>query len=155
MSLSPTALAAVLAQETDKVFLPLLSISHPDLAEPILVVNDGQNCVSNGGTYLAFPFTIDFPPADPDQAPQVRLVVDNVDQSIIVGIRQLSSAPTISLSVVLSDTPDTIEAGPFNMTLRQAVYDSLTIEGTLNFEDILNEPYPGDAYTPANFPGLF
>jgi hypothetical protein len=155
MPLSPAALSAVLAQETDKAFLPLLTIDHPDLADPIRVVCDGQQCVSNGDTYLAFPFNIDFPPADPDSPPQVRLVIDNVDQKIIVGLRTLSSAPTVTLQVVMSDTPDTIEAGPFEMTLRQAVYDSLTIEGTLNFEDILNEAYPGDSYTPANFPGLF
>ena len=34
-------------------------------------------------------------------------------------------------------------------------FDAATVEGTLLFEDVLNESFPADSFTPARFPGLF
>jgi len=47
-SISSTAQAAINAQETDEIFLILLTISHDDLAEPIRVVSNNENITSNG-----------------------------------------------------------------------------------------------------------
>ena len=156
-SVSATFSAAVNAQETAEVFLLLLEISHADIGPPtsLYFVNNRTDIVSGANTYTGFPFQISLPADVDNTLPSVQLSIDNVDRSIIAEIRGLSGPPTITLKVVLADTPNVIEAGPFSFSLRRVDYDAFTITGTLLTEDILNEPYPGDSFTPQNFPGLF
>jgi hypothetical protein len=157
MSRSPSARfkAGVFAQETGEAFLVLLSISHPDMETPIRLANNYSDVVSNGETYIGFPFGIALPGDSDENLPQTQIAIDNVDQRVIQAIRELSGPPTMTISVVLADTPGVIEAGPFAMTLREVNYDDQVITATVAYEDVLNEPYPGDFFTPANFPGLF
>ena len=105
--------------------------------------------------WIAAPFHITLPQDRDDELPHVQLTIDNITPDIIAAIRSLTSAPTITMDVVLARTPATIEAGPFEMTLRGVSYDAFTITGQLGFEDILNEPFPALAFTPRLFPGIF
>jgi hypothetical protein len=146
---------AAFAQETDQVFLILLEINHSSLAAPIRAVNNQVNIESNGDTYIGFPFDITLPQDFEDALPSVTLTICNVDRSIVYAIRTLTGPPTVTISVILASDPDTIEAGPFSMTLREASYDSMVVSGMIMAEDVLNEPYPADDFTPANFRGLF
>ena len=81
--------------------------------------------------------------------------IDNVDRQIVETLREISSPPTVSHFVVMASAPDQIEAGPFDMALREADYNSTTVTGKLVWEDFLNQKYPAHDYAPANFPGLF
>jgi len=146
--------SAVFAEETAEVFLFLITLSHTDITT-LYFVNNYKDVTSNGNAHVAFPFQITMPSETEDQLPRVQLNIDNVDRSIIDEIRTLTGPPTLTLSVVLASDPDTIEAGPFEMSLQNVLYNTLTITGNLAGDDILNEPYPGEAYTPQNFPGLF
>jgi len=146
---------AAYAQRTDEVILLLLTITHPDMEMPIRVVNDLQSIMSRGNKFIAFPFEINLPEETSEQLSKVTLRIDNVDRLIVYSLRTLSSAPEVTLEAILATSPDIVEAGPFNMTLRDVKYDALVVEGTLYFEDLLNEPYPGDSFVPAHFPGLF
>jgi len=146
--------SAVFAEETAEVFLFLITLSHTDITT-LYFVNNYEDVTSNGNAHVAFPFQITMPSETEDQLPRVQLNIDNVDRSIIDEIRTLTGPPTLTLSVVLASDPDTIEAGPFEMSLQNVSYNALTITGNLVGDDILNEPYPGEAYTPQNFPGLF
>ena len=154
-TLSQAARRAVNAQETDKVFLLLLSLDHEDLAEPVRVVNNTQDVASRGDTYIAYPFEIALPDEDPDSVVRVTLRIDNVDREIVKNLRAISSPLSVGLEVIMAASPDTVEAGPFNMTLVSAEYDALTVTGELAFEDVLNEPFPGHSYVPSEYPGLF
>ncbi len=154
-SLSLAARRAVSAQETDEAFLLLLSLDHEDLAEPIRVVNNTQDVASRGDTYIAYPFEIALPDEDPDSVARVTLRIDNVDREIVKNLRAISSPLSVGLEVIMAASPDTVEAGPFNMTLVSAEYDALTVTGELAFEDVLNEPFPGHGYVPSEYPGLF
>jgi hypothetical protein len=154
-TLSATAKAAVFAQETSEVILAILTIDHSSMATPIRVVNDYNNIVSQGETYLGFPFDITFPDDSESQLPSAKLTIDNVDRQIVEAIRTLTGPATMSLSLILQSTPDTIERGPYELQMRNVEYDAMTVSADLLNDDIFNEPYPGHAYTPANFPGLF
>jgi hypothetical protein len=162
--LSAPALAGVLAQETGEAYLLLLTITHASLATPIRVVNDHANLVSRGATYVAYPFEIDLPDDAPGEAPRVRLRIDNIGvpdsadplaRRVSDYIRAIDSPFTAALEVVLASTPDLVEAGPFTLTAQRAEYDAQIVSAELAFEDVLNEPYPGDSFTPASHPGLF
>jgi hypothetical protein len=57
--------------------------------------------------------------------------------------------------VVLSSTPNTVEADFPVFKFTEITYDALTITGTISIEDFLLEPFPGDSFVPSLFPGLF
>lgn len=153
--LSLQGLQAVLAQETPEVFLSCLTLTHPNLAVPIRVVNNTQDLVRAAGTFTAYPFEITFPSQEEDRLPQPRLRIDNVDRGILVALRALRGPVTVTLDAVMASSPNTVEAGPFVFSLRGAPYDANAIEGVLGFEDVLNEPFPKDTFTPQLFPGMF
>lgn len=146
---------AAFAQETGEVPLVLLEITHPDLATPIRIVDNREDVVSGGNTFLAFPCEIVFPEDREDALPVCRIVVQNVGREITDGVRALTSAPTIKVAAVLASSPSTIEIGWMEFSLAEVSWDALTVEGTFGPPPVLNEPFPSLLYTPADFPGLF
>jgi len=154
-SVSSTLKQAIFAQETDQTFLILLEIDHDDLGSPIRVVNNYSNVTSNGDTYTGYPFEIALLEDTGENIPEISLVIDNVDRQIVDAIRTCTGPPTIALSVILADSPNTVEYGPVDLTVRSAQYDAMTVTATISPDNILNEPYPGDLYSPQNFPALF
>ena len=154
-NLTLTAKQAIYAPQTSQVFLSLLEINHPDLLSPLRFVNNSKDVTSRSNVYLAYPFLIDLPEESAERISQVTLQIDNVDRAIVQAIRPLTSKPTIALEEILASSPDTVEAGPFLFSLENVRYNALVIEGNLAFEDILNESFPGESFTPATHPGLF
>lgn len=155
-SLSSVARAAVFAQQTGEVFVLLLELEHPQFSEIVRVSSDNLPTISGGYTFSPFPFEITLPDESEEAPPRVTLKIDNVDRRITQEIRRVYGDPvTVRLRVVLASSPDTIEAGPFEFSLREIEYDSRSISGVLMFEDLLNESFPADSFTPARFPGLF
>lgn len=154
-SLSSIARRAVNASETGEAFLLLLTISHDELPEPIRVVNNTEDIVSRGETYQGCPFEFELPGDDAERVESVQIAVDNVDRRIVDALRQISGAPKVDLEVILASEPDVVEAGPFSMTFVSAEWDAIVVSAQLGYEDVLTEPFPGHAYVPADYPGLF
>ena len=154
-SLSTTAKQAIFAQETSEVFLMLLTINHSDLGSPIYVVSNTEDVLSNGNTFLGYPFYFELPGEDAESLSQVNLTITNVDKLLVAGVRSIATPLDVKLQVVLASDPTVIEAGDFDMKMRDVRYDAFTLTGRCNFNDLLNEPYPAGTYTPADYPGLF
>jgi hypothetical protein len=155
-SLSSVARAAIFAQQTGEVFVLLLELDHANFTAIIRVCSDNLPVVAGGYTYSPFPFEITLPDESEETPPRVTLKIDNVDRRIVQEVRKVTGNPiTVRLRVVLASSPDTIEAGPFEFSLRDVEYDAKVITGTLMFEDLLNESFPADSFTPARFKGLF
>lgn len=154
---STAALHAMLAQYTDEVFVPLLKIDHASFDSPVCICYNTEQVISNGLTYAPYPFQINLPDAVGDQMPQVTVTIDNTDLSINDAIRTLSGdAPSVTFSLVLASSPDTIEIGPLVYSLTSVTADKNTIQGTMGFEDdVFNQQIPNPNYTPSNSPGLF
>ena len=57
--------------------------------------------------------------------------------------------------MVKSSTPDTVEAVWYDFEMRNVTYNALEIEGTLTYENFLQEPYPAHHFTPSQFPEIF
>lgn len=151
---STRALAGQFAQQTDEVFLVLLTMTHPSLAVPIRVVNNNEDVVSRGNNYIALGFEVSLPGEEPDRPTLASLKIDNVDRTVIVALRQILTPPLVTLEVVLAGTPSTVEASFTGLILRNVIYDEATITGELAFEQILVEPV-SISIVPARFPGLF
>ena len=152
---SVTLKEAVNDQDTEEVFIVLLTIEHPDMEDTLYFTLDAVNTISRGNTYLALPFELTPPEESPDQPPVAKLVLDNVDRQIVYLLRSISSPLTVKFEVVLSSDPDMVEAVWEGFQLRNIKYDALTIQGDLTLENFLQEPYPSGVFCPAWFPGLF
>jgi hypothetical protein len=160
-ALSPAAREAAFAQETAEAFLALLVIEYPTLEAPLRFVNNVEDVYSTAGDaatpqqYFGCPFQIALPAERDDQLPSVTIAIDNVDQQIVAALRSLTSAPMLTLYIVLASTPNTVEAGPFRFRLTSAQYNAQQVTGYLAFPDVLNEPFPWRTFTPGDWPGVF
>lgn len=154
-TLSAAAQIAIQAPQTGEVFLVLLVISHASLSPSLYFVNNLTDVTTGGHTYTAYPFTIEIPEESDGAPPTVQLKIDNVSRAITDAIRSLATPPTVTMSVVLASSPATVEAGPFALSLQDMTADAFVVTGTLGFERMLSEPYPGGVYTPKDWPGLF
>lgn len=151
-------LRATSAQETGACPVILLEINHDQMDGPLLVTDAGADLTVSGPpprTYQALPFLIDLPSSTDDSLPQIRLRIDNVGREITDTLRTITSAPSVTVSVVLAEDPDVVEVGPLAFRLTSAVVDAVEVEGTLAFESLLGEPYPSMEFLPSTHPGLF
>lgn len=157
MSRNPSLAArmALNAQETEEVFLILLTLSHASMPKPLRVTSDAVTTTSRGDDFAPFPFELTLPDDDESGAPEARLAIDNIDRQIVQALRGLSSAPSVLIEIVRAADPDTVEARFADFRLRDVSYDSRVVEGILGIEDFTSEPYPANVFAPGLFPGLF
>jgi len=154
MAITNALKEAAYAQETDDVFLVLLTITHDDIT-PIRVVNNNENITSDSNLFVAYPFEITLPDSTGDGTPSAQLIIDNVSREIAESIRNITTAPKVSISVIRAADPDTIEITFAPFTLRNVKWDMMKISGDLSMEDIAHEPFPIGQFSPAQFQGLF
>ena len=153
MSVTDEFRADAWSPESD-LYLVLLDIDHPDLAQTISVVNNTVNVISNGITYVAFPFEIALPESPENSPPRAELTISNVGREISQAIRSVGSPPSVTIAVFRQATPDVIEALHVGMKLTGVSYDAQQVSGQLVREDLVTEPYPAMTYSPAEFNGL-
>lgn len=163
-TLSNTAKAAVFAQNTDEVFITLVTIDHPNFTAPVRICDDPyeilpiagvRGVVSRGDEYLFLPFSMELPAQDDTGVAKARISIDNVSREIVGAVRSATSALSIDMEVVLASDVDTPEVSINDFRLEKVNYDALTVTGEISVEYFDLEPYPARRFTPADFPGLF
>jgi len=142
-----------------EAFLFLLQL---DYINPITLLPDVQHFVNNnvevtanGQVYLPLAFNIVLNTEDGEKLPSVKLIMDNVDRELISEIRQLTAPPEVTLTLIAHSRPNEAEMVLTNLILRDVSYDAVQVSGELYTNDILNQRFPRDRYTPDNSPGLF
>jgi len=153
--MSPSATEAVLAPETGKAFLHLLTIEVEGGAV-LRFVDNNQNVTSRGEEYTAAGFSIILP-EQTDNAPRpCRLAIDNTDLLIFQEIKKAAGRDiTVAVCVIADDTPDTYERGPLKYRLRNVRADKETIQGEIYDFYLIDRKFPKDTYTPEDFEGMF
>jgi hypothetical protein len=147
------AIRALLGLEPDSVVLALLTIEHPSI-QPIRVVNNNEDVVSGGNTFLAYPFNITLPP-DAQDPGVADLQIANVDRSIIEALEAITDAAVCKVQIILASTPNVIEYEWGNLVLRSAKADDVTVTAQIGQPPIDNMPYPPMRVTQRDFPGLY
>jgi len=158
--------SSVYAQETDDVFIVLVTLYSDELAEDILLSNVahekfddlGDNIygvTSNGDRYIYCPFKISLPRDDKTGTVSAKLSIQNVDRSIVSYARSVQRSITVKIQVVLSRDTDVVELEFDNFRLSSVSYDALVVEGALTLDYWGLEPFPSGRFTPSKFPGLF
>lgn len=149
------AAAAVLAEETEKVFLHLLTI-ETSLGAVLRFVDNNEAIVSQGETYSPAGFTIILP-EQTDNAPRpCKLAIDNTDLAIFQTIKQAAGhTVNVTVCLIMADTPDVYERGPLKYRLRNVRATKETIEGDVYDFYIADRKFPKDTYTPEDFEGMY
>lgn len=155
---------AVYARETDQAFILTLTIDHESLEQPIRVTPDPvedlpvagvPGLVSRGDEYVFLPFNVVLPNQDDSESPRSSLQIDNISREIVRAVRTINSPADVSFEIVMSDTPDVVEASFDGFQLRDVTYNKMVVEGELTIEQYELEPYPSGRMNPSNFPGCF
>ena len=142
------------SQETDEVWLILLTISHADLTDDIRVVHNQVDITSRGMNFVGFAFELSLPIDSPDRAPVAELRIDNVSREIAQAVRSILSAPAVKIEVIRAAAPDVVELSLDGFRLRNVNWDADSVRGALVLDDIATESYPAGIFSPAGFPGL-
>lgn len=166
-TLSSSMLRAIYAEETGDYPILLITITHPSLAAPLRISSDPTQrtvvtdeevvygTVSRAETFVFVPFSISLPNDSAEETPQTSITIDNVGREMVPTIRSLTSAPEITLEMVMASTPDVVEAVFPGFALSSVTYDAMSISGTLSVTEFTTEPCPAGTFNPAEFPGMF
>lgn len=153
-------------EESAEQLLAFLTISHPELTDPIRVVSDPVDFVLDGNTYVGFEFEIKIM-TDDENAPFAQLSIQNVDRSIGTTLRAVNNPAKLKLEVIAgSEFNQTVDPRTEIATAaRTYTADELElvnvdggvmfITGRLQTRDYSREIWPGTMATQDRFPGLF
>jgi len=142
-------------EETDEVFIVLITIDHNALPTPIRVSSDAVDTVSRGNTYTHCPFKLQLPVDEPGAPYRAKIAIDNVDRRIVQNLRTITTAAEILVEIVRASDPNTVDMALPDFELAVADYDQLEVSGELNLEDFSAEPFPAANFDPARFRGGF
>jgi len=148
-----STLAEVNAPEAPLI---LLEIDHEALSAPIYVVNDTDEVVSNGNTYIAFPFRCVLPDDFESQIPKARLAIVNIGRELMYWIETTSGGQgsTCTFKQILRSNPNLVE-WEITMNLYNVSVTMQEITAELGFENLFSKPAISRQYRPDTASGLF
>lgn len=169
MSTSLNFRSAAFAQETGRVPICLITLSHTDLLDDIRISTDPTQelvglttdlekvygTVSNSENYIYLPVRIKLPDETEDGPGEMRLEIDNIHRAYTETIRSVFTPVTCQIDIVMDNALDTIDASWPEFQLKNIRYDATIITGTLVVEILVNEPFPAGTFVPSHFPGIF
>lgn len=90
--------------------LVLLEMSAPSFGATLRLVNDTRDWISNGQTYIGFPFRFKAPDDVAGVVPRAQLEIDNVGREMTADLEGLQPNEIITATVKIADKadPDTI-----------------------------------------------
>jgi hypothetical protein len=175
--MSPEAIRSVFSPEMDSDLIFLLTVYDPvNTGQVIVRLADNftqrlgsvtnspyvetpdevyYGVVSRGYEFLFLPMEISLPSEEEAQAPRCSLVLRDVTRYVTPIIRQISGPPKITMELVLSKTPDTVEASFSGFYINSFTYNADSVTASLSMIDYEKEPFPMYSFTASYFPGLF
>lgn len=167
------SLNARLAHEEEfsaEIEVALFHITHPDLDAPIRLSTDNAVRISEDpltygtisnwrGGSAANPYLWIIAsavlPGDAEDAPaQATLVLENLDAQMVGIVRSFTTPATVSMAVVMADSPNLIEAEWTGLTITAADITAGEIALSLSRDEVELEPFPAGRMTKYRFPGL-
>lgn len=172
-SMSPEAIRAVFSPDMDSELIFLLTMYDPTTGLPTVRLADGftqrltqapyvetdsevyYGVVSRSEQFLFLPMDLSLPSEEEAQAPKCSLTLRDVTRYVTPLIRSISGPPKVKMELVLSKTPDTVEASFVGFYINSFTYSSDTVTAELSMIDYEREPFPMHSFTAPYFPGLF
>lgn len=143
------------SDNADDPWLDLLTVSHPDLPDPLRWVRDKVGVTSRGEVFTPFPFDVTPPGEGEDGPTAARITIDNVDKRMVELMRALATPPTLLIETVLRSAPDDVEMEFPPFELRVVTGDRMQLQGELVDDDDGAEPVMRWLFTPSMAPAVF
>jgi hypothetical protein len=167
--MSPDAIRAIFSPEADSDLLFLLTIYDPSNPSTVVArLSDGYTkrisetadevvygVTSNSQDFIFLPMEISLPTEEEAQAPRCSIVLRDVTRYVIPIVRTIVGPPTVKMELVLSKTPNTVEASFTGFYISNFSYNADSVTAELSMIDYEREPFPMHSFTPAYFPGMF
>ena len=163
-SLSLNFRQAINAEESGEVAIFLMTITHEDLDEPILLSTDPTErvtdvplvykTVSRGEDYIYVPMQVVIPDERENAPPHAQFRICNVTRELIEFVRSTTIPAQAKLELVLASDLDEVEVeSPWLdiISVANSARD-LTFDMTLN--SMAAEQWPTDSMDPSSFPSL-
>lgn len=155
MSYSQNFIKALIDQNTDQVFLWLLTITHEATGETHRLVSNLDDVVSRGETYMAFPFEFVLPSDDGETLPEIPIVIHYVSDELVALLRKHADGVVVLAEIILASAPDQPEYTIEDLVIKTVTYDAGQVTLTAKVEDLMSQRFPADDYLPRSFPGMF
>jgi hypothetical protein len=158
-ALSAALKAQLFSPYRDKDYRVLVTVDHRTFDDPFRFVSgdptEFATLVSNGETFTTFPFEITLL-SDDDSDPQAVIRLQNADDRIGSTLLALpNDAVTLTIQVVLRETPNTIEYEAVNLELVDVEVDAMAISARIVSRGAVSEPCPGRVLTNRISPVFF
>ena len=172
-TMSPEAIRAVFSTDMDSDLIFLLTIYDPQTGAVSVRLADNftqrltqapyaetadevyYGVVSRSNQYVYLPMDISLPSEQDSQAPKCSLTLRDVTRYITPLIRTINGPPKVTMELVLSKTPDTVEATFSGFYINSFTYNADSVTADLSMIDYDREPFPMYSFTAPYFPGLF
>ena len=154
--LSPYMLSSILAVDgSSDPFLTLVTLSHSSFSSDILLVNNPEDIVSRGDTYIGFPMKIGFPADDGESAREFTIQFDNVSLELIDEIRSVTDSIGVKLELIFANFPDDVQISQEDLKIQSINYNSRVITARIVLDNFLNTEVTSERYSPGLYPGVF
>jgi hypothetical protein len=110
---------------------------------------------SRGKDYMFLPIQVTLPQEDEAQAPRCSITLNDVTRYVTPIIRTITGPPKVTLELILSSTPDTVEVSFSGLYITSFTYSADSVTASLAMTDFEREPFPMHTFSPRYFPGLF
>ena len=139
----------------DEEYVVAIEISHQALVEPARFVNDRQDLISNGKTYVAAAFKLSLIDDKEKELPKAQISFANIGKSLVDWIDRSAGGQgaRIRILIIYRKRPDILEVDQ-ECDLLNLSLDMVQINGTLAFDDMLGKPAVNIRYTTKEAPGL-
>lgn len=148
--------ANLIQTSADESPLYILEINNAMLGQPIRLVRDNEDVVSNGDTYVACMFDLKLPNESKTEVSRAVLSIDNISRDITRFLEQMQGAPNTSATITMikRSDPDFVEFS-FTMDLINISVTRYRINAQLQYDRTLNEPACNQIYNKRNAVGLY
>lgn len=136
--------------------LLLVELSAPSFGAALRLANDTDDWVSNGQTYIGFPFRFTLPDDVSGQSPRAQLVVDNVGRSLTEDLEGLQPNEVVTARVLVTDrhAPDIIEH-TLVLPLTRVTVTQATVTADCGVDYIMRQQAVRLRANPFTLPGIF
>lgn len=153
---SPRFRRAAAALSSAELPLIILTVEHALLAEPIRLVNDTQDVVSNGHNFRQCAFAFVWPDDEERQSPRAQLVIGNNHGDVGAFFERSHGGRGAVATVghIMRSAPDFLE-DELVLDLSGVEVSTTEVSGRLGYDDVLNKAGTPITYRPDTAPGLF
>ena len=148
-------LRAATDQATSEVFITLLAISWPGIAEPARFALNDEDIISNGETFHKSGFSYTPPAQGENQNLIGTLRLDIIDRELVQTVKDLPAKPTVLITEVLASDPDTHQIDFPAFRFFAISWTGTVMQGSIGTADDSGEPATSFNYSPQHAPALY